>query len=166
MFRRILARGEAGGLAFASLESMGVRRIEAAIMDNGTDMDSSMTPFDAGLGRFVDLGKATDFIGRAALETASRESRFFGLTCPTAAPLAGSEVRWRGRAVGETTTGAWSPCLETGIAFVRFGEADGWVGREATVALADGSEHEGEIVALPFYDRAKKIPRGLATADV
>ena len=56
-------------MVFASLECMGVRRIEAAIMDNGTDMDSSMTPFDAGLGRFVDLDSDADFIGKAALRS-------------------------------------------------------------------------------------------------
>ncbi len=63
----------------ASLECMGVRCIEAAIMDNGIDMDSPMTPFDAGLGRFVDLDSDADFIGKAALFAAPREPRFFGM---------------------------------------------------------------------------------------
>ena len=166
MFRRILARGEARGLVFASLESMGVRRIEAAIMDNSTDMNPSMTPYDAGLGRFVDLDKAAGFIGRAVLGNAPKGSRFFGVTCPTAAPLAGCTIGWRGRAVGETTAGAWSPYLETGIAFARFDETDAWVGRSVTVTLTDGSEHAGEVVALPFYDADKKIPRGLTVANV
>ncbi|MBC6439310.1 MAG: aminomethyl transferase family protein [Rhodospirillales bacterium] len=166
MFRHILAKGETHGLIHASLESMGIRRIEAAIMDNGTDMDAAMTPFDAGLGHFVTLDKETDFIGKAALVQADKGCRFFGVTCPTAAPLADTRIGWQGEAVGRTTSGAWSPYLDCGIAFVCFEKADDWIGRQVTVTLADGSEHEGKIVALPFYDSEKKIPRGLTVANV
>ncbi len=45
------------GLRFAAMACMNVRRIEAGILNNGTDMSPAMTPFAAGLGRFVDLDK-------------------------------------------------------------------------------------------------------------
>ena len=46
---------EAGRLRcmiFGSISSMEMRRIEAGILDNGTDFDLTMTPFEAGLGSF------------------------------------------------------------------------------------------------------------------
>ncbi len=162
LFNLILERGTPCGLVFASLESMGVRRMEAAIMDNGTDIDSSMTPFDAGLGRFVDLDSEADFIGRAALQAAPREPRFFGMVASGITPIAGSRVRHEDRQVGTVTAGAWSPYLESGIAFVRFRKAEDWVGRTVTVDTPDGARAGATIVALPFYDQEKRIPRGLA----
>ena len=50
---------------------MTVRRIEAGILGNLTDMDMHITPFQAGLGAFTDMDKA-DFVGRAALDNADR----------------------------------------------------------------------------------------------
>ena len=47
--------GEPRGMVFGSTKSMGVRRIEAGILDNITDFDETMTPFQAGLGDFLDL---------------------------------------------------------------------------------------------------------------
>ncbi|NIO07973.1 MAG: aminomethyl transferase family protein, partial [Deltaproteobacteria bacterium] len=55
--------GQPYGLEFSSASSMGVRRIEAGILDYGTDIEPNMTPYAAGLGAFVDLSKP-DFIGR------------------------------------------------------------------------------------------------------
>ncbi len=162
LFHLMLERGKRHGLAFSSLESMGIRRIEAGIRDNGTDMNPSMTPFEAGLGAFVDLEKETDFIGKAALAAAPRGSRFFGLLCRDAAPMAGSRIVVDGRDAGVTTTGAFSPYLESGIAFARLDEAGDWAGREAVAVLADGSRHRASIIDLPFYDPDKLIPRGLA----
>ena len=51
------------GMIFDGLESMDIRRIEAGILDNNTDFDQSMNPYDAGLGSLVDLSK-DDFIGK------------------------------------------------------------------------------------------------------
>jgi len=166
MFHYILEKGAPHRLIFSSLESMGIRRIEGGIMDNGTDMDPSMTPYDAGLGQFVNLDKPTDFIGKAALTDAPKGSRFFGMTCAGAAPLANSIVAVDDAVVGRVTAGAWSPYLDCGVAFVVFDEAQDWVGRKVAVLLADASRHEAEIVALPFYDKEKLIPRGLSNDSV
>ncbi|MFT5401023.1 MAG: glycine cleavage system aminomethyltransferase T, partial [Gammaproteobacteria bacterium] len=42
--------GKSHGMQFSSAESMGIRRIEAGILDYGTDIDMQMTPYQAGLG--------------------------------------------------------------------------------------------------------------------
>ena len=78
----LLACGEPFGMEFSSSTSMGIRRIESGILDNGSDIEPDLTPFGAGLGQFVRLDKE-DFIGRGALETADRSQLLFGLVCAT-----------------------------------------------------------------------------------
>jgi aminomethyltransferase len=51
---------------------MNPRRIEAGIMNYGTDMGWDTTPFDLGLGYFVDFEH--DFLGRDALQVATGSS--------------------------------------------------------------------------------------------
>jgi glycine cleavage system aminomethyltransferase T len=156
LWEALLAAGAPHGLAVAGLDSLGIRRIEAGILDNGTDMDPGLSPFGAGLGRFVDLDKP-DFLGRRALCAADRRPLLFGISCPTAVPAPGSEVRHEGAVAGRVTTGAWSPFLERGIGYARMSRAGEWIGVEVTV----GEERvAAELVALPFYDPEKRIPRG------
>jgi len=160
LWEHLMLHGEPHGMMFSSAESMGIRRLEAGILDNGTDIERSMTPFEAGLGPFVDLQK-TGYVGRDALLNADRGCMLFGLTCVGTVPFAGLEVLDGDEPVGRMTAGAWTPYLETGIGFVRFGHIDDWVGRKLAVCTRDGSRHSCDIVSLPFYDPEKKIPRGL-----
>jgi len=165
LWNDLIAAGKPHGLIGTGLDSMGIRRIEGGILDNGTDMDSSMTPFAAGLGKFVDFDKG-DFIGRDALLDADRRCRLFGLRVADAAPLRGSEVLDGGATVGWMTTGAWSPYLECGVGYVRFDAPGYQPGDRVAVRLPDGGEHDGEVVELPFYDKEKLIPRGLSNERV
>ena len=160
LWRHLLAAGEAHGLINSGVDSMGIRRIEAGIIDNGTDTDSSMTPFQAGLGKFVDLAKS-DFVGKQALALADRRPLLYGLRCPDATPQRFGEVRRGDTPIGRVTTSSWSPYLDCGIGFVRMAEPGDWLGTAVTVAGGDGADHAAEIVALPFYDEEKKIARGL-----
>ena len=70
------------GLRFAAMSCMNVRRIEAGILNNGTDMFPSMTPYAAGMGRFVDLDKE-GFIGHVSLLAADRRPAWW-VSRPTA----------------------------------------------------------------------------------
>lgn len=162
LWNHLMAAGEASGLLGSGLESMGIRRIEAGILDYGTDMDRTMTPFQANLGRFVDLGKE-DFVGREALLDADPRPLLYGLTCQTSIPWAGLEVRGGGETIGRMTAGAWSPFLEYGIGYIRLSAADHRDTKPVSVIDRDGEPHAAEIVALPFYDEKKMIPRGLDT---
>lgn len=160
LWDHLIASGAPFGMAYSSIESMGIRRIEAGILDNGTDIDPSMTPYEAGIGAFVDLDKP-DFVGRNALLKAEKHCLLMGLTCADAVPLAGSKVMDGDSVLGHITAGAWTPYLETGIGFVRFYQSGDWLGRKLTLCTHDGSQHTCEIVSLPFYDAEKKIPRGM-----
>ncbi|MEM7534579.1 MAG: aminomethyltransferase family protein [Chloroflexota bacterium] len=164
LWDHLLTSGEPYGIRFGSLESMGIRRIEAGILDNGTDMDIHMTPFEAGLSAFVDLSKP-DFVGCAALEQADRRCLLFGLVSVTGTPKAGLAVLDGDIQVGSITAGGWSPTLEKGIGYVRFDapatRQDSWLGQQLTLVDGDNHAHACEVVALPFYDEEKRIPRGL-----
>ena len=159
LWDHLIATGEPSGMAFGSAESMGIRRLEAGILDNGTDIDRSMTPYEAGLGAYVDLGKP-GFVGRDALIKADQSRLLWGLTCAMAVPFAGLQVLDGNSVVGQMTAGAWTPYLETGIGFVRFQQKGDWLGRKLTLVTSDGKQHACEIVSLPFYDAEKKLPRG------
>jgi aminomethyltransferase len=163
----MLEAGTQHGMAFGSLNAMGIRRIEAGILDNLTDFDISMTPFQAGLGRFIELDKA-DFIGRAALLKADRETLLYGVKCLSGAPRDHSEILDGTASVGRVTTGAWSPFLECGIGYVRFNEPGDWAGKSLLMKTQHGEFVACEILALPFYDPEKRIPRGLenSTAEL
>lgn len=59
------------------------------------------------------------------------------------------------------TASTWSPTLDCGVAYVRFDEPSDWIGKTLTVVTEDGTTADCEVVTLPFYDKEKKIPRGL-----
>jgi len=160
LWHHLLAAGDPHGLAPQSLASLGIRRIEAGIMDNGTDMTPDMTPYDAGLGRFVDLTK-DGFIGREALQTADRRPRMFGITgAPT--PVPGTTIQVDNNPVGRVTAGAWSPHLKCGIGYVLMDTPGDWPG---TTVVLQGADAASELLELPFYDAERRLPRGLADPD-
>ena len=160
LWDHLLACGAPHGMEFSSTRALTVRRIEGGILGNLTDMDTTMTPFEAGLARFIDLDKG-DFIGRDALAGKDPRPCLFGLTCATATPSAGSVVIDGDAAVGRITAGVPSPTLGLGIGYVRFRAPGDWVGRTVRMQLPDGTAHEGKVVELPFYDREKAIVRGV-----
>ena len=80
LWAHLEAAGKPFGMEIFGLDAMNIRRIEAGILNAGSDFNQFTTPFDVGLGRFVDEDKE-DFIGKAALEKVSRDARFFGIKC-------------------------------------------------------------------------------------
>ena len=157
----LLACGEPFGMEFSSSSSMGIRRIESGILDNGSDIEAGLTPYGAGLGQFVKLDKG-DFIGRDALETADRSQLLFGLVCATATPEAGMDVHFDGGPVGHMTAGSWSPTLDAGIGYVRFDApltGDDWNGKTVQLQDHEGNPHQSTVDTLPFVDKEKQLPR-------
>lgn len=164
VWNRLIEAGKPHGLVFASMRAMNIRRIEAGILDAGSDFDTTMTPFEAGLDRFVDLGK-DDFTGRGALLNARRGTRIYGLTCADRVPGGGDTVLDGTRPAGVVTTGAYSPHLACGIGYVRFDRPGDWSGRRLTLRTKDRGTAPIDIVDLPFYDRGKGLARGAGISD-
>ena len=139
---------------------MNIRRIEAGIFDSGSDFDSSMTPFESGLEKFVDFGKK-GFMGHDALRTATPGTRLFGLRCSDAIPHGSDLIVCDNTSVGKVTTGAFSPYLDCGIGYVRFDKPSDWSGKILTLRSRQFGDVACKIVDLPFYDQEKALPRGL-----
>jgi aminomethyltransferase len=168
LWDHLFERGRPYGLEFSSASSMGVRRIEAGILDNGTDIEPDMTPYIAGLEEFVDLSKP-DFIGRSALDAADKSCLLFGLVCETTIPMVGMKVFMGDKVAGHMQIGDWSPTLDKGIGYVRFYEPavgkKSWLGEKVSIVDGKGNHYECEVVSLPFFDAEKRIPRGLDVAE-
>jgi len=102
---------------------MSLRRIEAGLLDAGSDFDETTTPFDAGLGGLVDFEEPV-FIGGVALLAADRECRTWGLrvgesmdappTCTT--PMLTLSHRCD-RDQGQTTSGFQFSNIPAGFGF-------------------------------------------------
>ena len=88
-------------------------------------------------------------------------SCLLGLTWETVTPVSGSAVLDEGVKVGHIMAGVPSPTLQLGVGYVRFYEAGDWVGRSLLMQLSDGTMHEGSIVDLPFFDKEKRLVKGL-----
>ncbi len=160
----LMKAGAAHKLLFSSLRSMNIRRIEAGILDCGSDFDPTMTPSEAGLGQFVDTDKS-DFIGQRALQREQPGCRIFGVKCIGVMPKAGFAVFENREQVGYITTGAYSPHLKAGIGYIRFKIAKDWGGKNLALRSQDNEFHDCEVIALPFYDPNKEIPRGSRIAE-
>ena len=134
------------------------RRIEAGLMGT-TEFDSTTTPFDAGLGHFVQMDKH-DFIGREALEKADKRSRTFGMRV-----LGGIAERGRTISIGDDLVGivcssTWSPYQECGVALVRMDDPAMGPSTEVKVTGTDGKTYNAKLCSLPMYDSEGAIARG------
>ncbi len=159
LWAHLKAAGEPHGMEIFGLDAMNIRRIEAGILNAGSDFNSTTTPYDVGLGRFVDEDKA-DFIGKQALASASRGLRLFGIKCNDGEPLIAAAVHQNGVRVGTVTAGAISPYLGHGIGICLLDKAGAQAGAEVVVGCRDGSMQLAELVEMPFYDKQAEIPRG------
>jgi aminomethyltransferase len=160
LWNHLMEAGKSHGLEFSSTRAMTIRRIEGGILGNTTDMDMTMTPYEAGLGSFVDMDK-DNFVGREALIDKDRRPLLFGLTCEGATPTSNSEIIDGTKVVGNITAGVPSPTLGIGIGYARFHYQDEWVGRQMVLRLPDGTSYSCDIVELPFFDKERQIVRGI-----
>ena len=152
--------GQPHGMELSASRAMTIRRIEGGIFGNLTDIDTTITPFEAGLEFFVNMEKG-DFIGRDALNNKDRRPCLFGVTCKTETPISGSKILDGDKIVGYITAGVPSPTLKLGIGYVRFYKPGDWPGEKLILELINGDKHSCDIVNLPFFDHDKKIAKGL-----
>ena len=142
------------GATPCGLGSRDVLRLEAGLALHGHDIDTSTTPLEAGLERFVRLDK--EFVGAASLRRQKEEgpnSRLVGLV------VHGRTIAREGHAifqdatqVGRVTSGTHSPTLDRSIAMGYVTSASALPGNRLLVDIR-GKLIEVEVVPLPFYAR-------------
>jgi aminomethyltransferase len=150
--------GQKSGLAPAGLGARDVLRLEASLPLYGHELSETITPLNAGLGRFVSLTKETPFIGQDAL----RKQKEAGLETI----LCGLEMTGRGIAregytvtdgivgIGWVSSGSYSPTLEKSIANA-FIHPEKVVLGSVVYVVVRGKEHAAKIIKIPFYRREK-----------
>lgn len=163
IWEELISKGSPLGMEVDGILSMETRRIEAGILDNMTDFDVSMNPFDAGLGELVDLDK-NDFIGKDALVKINQNQngkKIFGIVCDDSFSFKAKLFNETGSSIGYLSASVWSPTLKKYIAYGRFNEAADWLNvNNISVENINGNKSPCSVVDLPFYDKQKNIPRG------
>ncbi|MFE2302792.1 glycine cleavage system aminomethyltransferase GcvT [Streptomyces sp. NPDC059445] len=154
--------GTPAGLVPCGLSCRDTLRLEAGMPLYGHELTTSLTPFDAGLGRVVKFEKDGGFVGRAALEQAAARAEqnppriLVGLIAEgRRVPRAGYAVVADGQVIGEITSGAPSPTLGKPIAMAYVDAAHAAPGTGGVGVDIRGSHEPYEVVALPFYKRQK-----------
>ncbi|MFF5587017.1 glycine cleavage system aminomethyltransferase GcvT [Streptomyces hygroscopicus] len=155
--------GAPAGLVPCGLSCRDTLRLEAGMPLYGHELSTDITPFDAGLGRVVKFDKPGDFVGREALEAASRRAdsvtprTLVGLVAEgRRVPRAGYAVLAAdGSRIGQVTSGAPSPTLGRPIAMAYVDVRYAKPGTEGVTVDIRGAQEPYEVVALPFYRRER-----------
>ncbi|MEU2877596.1 glycine cleavage system aminomethyltransferase GcvT [Streptomyces sp. NPDC007070] len=162
LWQALTDAGADAGLIPCGLSCRDTLRLEAGMPLYGHELTTSLTPFDAGLGRVVKFGKEGDFVGREALRRAAERAAenpprvLVGLVAEgRRVPRAGYPVVAGGEVIGEVTSGAPSPTLGKPIAMAYVDAAHAAPGAEGVGVDIRGSHEPYEVVALPFYKRQK-----------
>ncbi|RZU44605.1 aminomethyltransferase [Streptomyces sp. BK022] len=162
LWEALLEAGSAAGLVPCGLSCRDTLRLEAGMPLYGHELTTGLTPFDAGLGRVVKFGKEGDFVGREALAKAAERAEaqpprvLVGLVAEgRRVPRAGYAVVADGEVIGEVTSGAPSPTLGKPLAIAYVDAAHAAPGSTGVGVDIRGSHEPYEVVALPFYKRAK-----------
>ncbi|MBD8080054.1 glycine cleavage system aminomethyltransferase GcvT [Cellulosimicrobium arenosum] len=170
LWRTLLAGGAPLGLTPAGLAARDSLRLEAGMPLYGHELDTTTTPFEAGLGRVVKLDKVSDdgtpvpFVGRDALAArkVSPPSRVLvGLRATGRRPARAGygvvlpEAGGPARRVGTVTSGAPSPSLGYPIAMAYVSPELSAEGTELGVDVR-GRVEPVVVVPLPFYRRPQQ----------
>ncbi len=152
-----LEAGRADGLVPVGLGARDTLRLEAGYLLYGQDMDSHISPFEAGLSRLVRFESGA-FIGRSALlrhKERGVTKKLIGLQMEERGiPRAGYPLVVHARTVGHITSGTRSPSLGIGIG-LGYGPAEATPGMELRVEIR-GRQVRARVVSRPFYRRRKE----------
>ena len=111
---RIMEVGSAFDTLLTGIPVFRARRIEAGLLNAGSDFGVETTPFEVGLGDFVDFDKR-DFIRRKALEVAKKSSKTWGMRVKGGVSQLG-RVLWMGETVvGRVCSSGHSPYQQYGV---------------------------------------------------
>jgi len=153
----ILEAGAGFGILPCGLGARNTLRLEAKMALYGHEIDASITPYEAGLGRIVKLDKG-DFLGRDPLVKQKEK----GVT----RKLAGFEMRDRGIAregypvridgvpAGFVTTGSPSPFLKKNIGLCYLPAGRDSLGQPIQIDIRN-QPAAAVVVATPFYSRKR-----------
>lgn len=144
---------EKGMVKPAGLGARDVLRTEMGYSLYGQDLDESISPLEAGLGRFVDFEK--EFIGADALRRQKKEGPPRAMICFASinrrSPRHHHKIfSQQNKEIGVVTSGTFSPALEKGVGMGLLDPAHAFKGERILFGDQNNSVI-GEIVNRPFY---------------
>jgi aminomethyltransferase len=165
----VLEAGRPHGLAVIGPSH--IRRIEGGILAYGADMWLDTNPYEVGMGYdwMVDLEQKDEFIGKEALARIKRDGvkrRLAGVEIAGASLGAYNDgamidvfpVSRHGERVGKVTSACHSPRLDKNIGYAMVPIELAELGTELEVDVA-GDPRDAVVVAMPFLDPRKEIPK-------
>lgn len=154
----LMEAGRAFGIEPAGLGCRDTLRLEARLSLYGNDIDETTNPLEAGLGWIVKLDKASDFLGKAALQKIKeqglpRKIVGFEMTGRGIARHGYPLLDMQGKPVGVCTSGSPSPTLGKSIGL---GYLPADMTKIGTTFKVDcrGKAVDAVVVKVPFYKRA------------
>jgi glycine cleavage system aminomethyltransferase T len=154
----LLAAGEPSGMKVIGMVALDLFRIEGGFIIGGVEYDSSVSPYECGLGWSVALDKG-DFQGRAGLERDrdATELRLTSVVLESGGDEAsGAPILADGAEAGLVTQAVESPYLDgktLGLAKIR---KDLTTPGTRIDARLDGDLVQGEVVEHPVYERDRR----------
>ena len=153
LYNRVKAAGEPYGIV--STAPSDVERVESGLLSYGADARFGVNPFEADLGKFVNLDRDDDFVGKAALQRireAGIKRRRVGFII--GGDRIGGITEWhdvtRGQeAVGVATEAVYSPRMEKNIAVGMLATEVGDDADGLEIAI-DGERRSATVTSLPF----------------
>jgi len=139
-------------------------RLEAGYPLYGSDIDDSVTPYEAGLGWIVKLDKGVDFTGLAALKRqkldgVTRRLVGFKVTEPKLVARHGYGVYLDGTAVDVVRSGTVTPTVNCAIGLTYLPVAHAKAGSHFAIDVR-GKRAPAEVVRLPFVTRRTRTDSG------
>jgi aminomethyltransferase len=139
-------------------------RLEAGYPLYGSDIDDTVTPYEAGLGWIVKLDKGVDFTGLSALKRqkldgVTRRLVGFRLTEPKLVARHGYEVYLDGTAVDVVRSGTMTPTVNGAIGLTYLPIAHAKAGSRFAIDVR-GKRAPAEVVRLPFVPRRTRTESG------
>lgn len=149
----VLSQAKPLGALPVGLGARDTLRVEAGLRLYGTDMDTTTTPWEAGLGWPVAINKS-DFIGKEALVKQKQQGltrHFIGFELAQGPmPRHGCELTIDGRRVGVVTSGTFSHILNRPIGMGYVEPASSNVGTVLTLMVRN-RRYPATVVKLPFW---------------
>jgi aminomethyltransferase len=157
IWRTLLERGAALGLAPAGLGARDMLRLEAGMPLYGFELTEEISPLAGGQSWAVKMSKPA-FVGKSALaaQLASDDyDRIVGIVLSGRVPARpGYPVFLGGHRVGEVRSASLAPSVGKNVATALVVKAASELGTTLGIEIR-GIHHEGQVVALPFYKRPK-----------
>ena len=139
-----------------------IERLESGLLSFGADTHPDSTPFEVGMGKFVDLDREDEFIGKHALTRLSKDGpkrKLVGVIFD-GDPVTFNEHPWvarvNGTIAGTIRSVCHSPRRQSNIGFALLETQYSGIGTKLEFK-GEGRSFKGEVVAQPLVDPMTSI---------